>query len=237
MPVQQQVFELTLSGLSFPGQLPNDKANFRVMAEVRYVKADGAFATERVVVPGLDTFWECATDKATEPNYVRAANAAAIDMTRVDPWDSVMLVFKAAAVHSLKVSVFDVNREDAWDKIKNNLAPVLDAVLSRASTAVPAIGGPLGAILTKDTLGDAAEDVQAFLLKRLAGGDKVLFKGSTGLAAPAPPAVFTQSISGRGTAGDYKVDVTLAVLTSVGSAAAGGRGAAARALPGGVLGE
>ena len=211
------IYELRLTGFNFPSALPNDKANFRIVAEVRYVTGDGTFATDHVVMPGLDTFWECATDKSTEPNYVRADGAASIDMVKVDSWDALILMFKAKAPHSVKLTVFDVNRRDAWDMIKDHLGPVLDAVLSKASAALPAVG-PL--TLVKSTLGDAAADVESYLLKKLAGsGDKVLFKGSAQLHAPAAPAPLVRTIAGQGSLGRYSIEVTLAEVTSLAAAA------------------
>jgi len=217
------IYELRLTGFSFPAVLPNDKANFRIVAEVRYVTPEGGFASDHAVLPGLDTFWECATDKAGEPNYVRADGSASFDMTKVDAWDALMLMFRATSVHSVKLTVFDVNRQDAWDKIKDNLGPVLDAVMSKASAALPAIGGPFGALI-KTSLGDASEDVEAYLLKKLAGGgDKVLFKGSARLHTPTAPAVFAQTIAGQGSFGKYALDVAIEQVTSL-AAAAGGPG-------------
>jgi len=214
------VYELRLTSFNFPSALPNDKANFRIVAEVRYVTGDGAFTTDHVVMPGLDTFWECATDKSAEPNYVRADAAASIDMVKVDSWDALILMFKAKAVHSLKLTVFDVNRRDAWDTIKDHLGPVLDAVLSKATAALPAVG-PL--TLVKSTLGDASADVESYLLKKLAGsGDKVLFKGSAQLHAPAAPAPLVQTIAGQGSLGRYSIEVTLAEVTSLAATAAAG---------------
>jgi len=221
------VYELRLTGFTFPGALPNDKANFRIVAEVRYITADGGFATDHAVLPGLDTFWECATDKAGEPNYVRADGSASFNMKKVDTWDALMLMFKAASVHSVKLTVFDVNRQDAWDKIKDQLGPVLDAVLSKASAALPAVGGPFGSLI-KNSLGGASEDVEAYLLKKLAGGgDKVLFKGSARLHTPTPPSVFAQKIAGQGSFGNYSIEVALEQVTSLALAAGGG-------APGGV---
>jgi hypothetical protein len=203
-----QTFELRLAGFDFPAALPNDKANFRIVVDVRYENAEGVFATEHAVLPGLDTFWECAIDKATEPNYVRAGNRAAFDMAKVDEWDSLMLLFKGSRVHAINVSVFDVNRQDAWDAVKDNLAPVLDTVIGKATKFLP--GGTIG-----DTLGAAADDVKAYALRKLAGGDKVLFKKSAPLTAAAPPGQFEQLLTGPGVGGTYSVAVTLKIIDSV----------------------
>lgn len=207
-----QDYELRLTGFQFPGALPADKANFRFVIDIRYIDADGGFTTAHVVMPGLDTFWECAPDKSSAPNYVRAGKDPAFDMTAIDHWDSLILLFHATCVHSINISVFDVNRRDAWDAIKDNIGPLIGAALGKAQTALPALG-PVGAAIG-DRLGDAAEDVKSYALKRLAGGgDKVLFKRSSELVAPVPPQTSVPvSIAGRGSEGDYRVIVSLSVV-------------------------
>lgn len=207
-----QDYELRLAGFRFPDALPADKANFRFVIDIRYVDTDGAFTTAHVVMPGLDTFWECAPDKSGAPNYVRARNEAAFDMDAIDKWDSLILVFRATNVHSINVSVFDVNRRDAWDKIRDNLGPLIEAVLGKPRTVLPALG-PAGATIG-GRLGDAADDIRSYALKRFAGGgDMVLFKRSGDLVAPVPPQTSVRvPISGRGSEGDYTVTVSLSVV-------------------------
>ena len=80
------LYELRLSAFDFPATLPNNNANFRFVFDVRYMKADGSFASEHVVLPGLDAFWECDKTKHTAANFVRDDAAASFDMTRVDAW-------------------------------------------------------------------------------------------------------------------------------------------------------
>jgi hypothetical protein len=198
-------FELRLAAFQFPAVLPNEKANFRIVVDIRYENPDGAFVTEHAVLPGLDTFWECAVDKANEPNYVRAANSASFDMSKVDEWDSLVLLFKGSRVHAINVSVLDVNRKDAWDSVKEQLGPVIETLVGRAAKALPV--GPIG-----DALGAAADDVKAYALRKLAGGDKVLFKKSAPLAAVAPPGQLEQMLTGPGVGGKYTVAVTLKII-------------------------
>ena len=198
-------FELRLAAFQFPAVLPNEKANFRIVVDIRYENPDGAFVTEHAVLPGLDTFWECAVDKANEPNYVRAANSASFDMSKVDEWDSLVLLFKGSRVHAINVSVLDVNRKDAWDSVKEQLGPVIETLVGRATKALPV--GPIG-----DALGAAADDVKAYALRKLAGGDKVLFKKSAPLAVVAPPGQLEQMLTGPGVGGKYTVAVTLKII-------------------------
>jgi hypothetical protein len=200
-------FELRLTGFDYPPALPNDKANFRIAADVRYVDPDGTFTTDHVVMPGLDTYWECATDKSGDPNFVRSEQGAFFDMAKIDAWDSLILVFRASEVHSVNLVVFDVNRRDPWDDIKDQVGPLIEAAIGKAANLVPAL--PVG---IAGKLGDAAEDVRAYVLKKLAGGDEILFKKSATLTAMPGPQALEQTISGRGVAGNYAVKVSLKVL-------------------------
>jgi hypothetical protein len=212
------VYELRLSAFDFPATLPNNNANFRFVFDIRYVKADGSFASEHVVLPGLDAFWECDKTKASAPNFVRDAADASFDMTRLDPWESLVLIFPAVRVHSVNISVLDVDRRDAFDVIQEQLGTLIEAAIGKAASALPSRGGPLAQI--RETLGDAADEIQSYALKKLAGGAKakLLFKRSALLSLPIPPATeFVQTIAGKGIAGenaigDYRVEVTLTEL-------------------------
>ena len=65
------------------------------------------------------------------------------------------------------------------------------------------------------SLGGAADDLQSFLLKKLAGGDDVLFRGSAKLIAPGDEkekgfTIPSGNCSGCGTGGDYWIGFKLA---------------------------
>jgi hypothetical protein len=60
-----------------------------------------------------------------------------------------------------------VNRADGWDKIKNALSSITEALFEEAKKLLPAM------------FGSAPDDVKSFLLKKWAGGDDLLFKGSS----------------------------------------------------------
>ena len=82
--------ELTLRGLTFPSNLQNRKANFRLVVSLRFYDKDGHLKTENGVVPGLDTFWECDTGESDRYNYVRGSNGT-VDMRKVQVWDKLIL--------------------------------------------------------------------------------------------------------------------------------------------------
>ena len=179
-------FEFTLTEFKFPKKLPNDKANFRLIADLRLINGKKQLITEHAVMPSLDTFWECATDKEEEPNYVRGSDDGAygqLDLTDngpIDEWDRLILIVKGENVHSIQFKVIDVDRKDAWDTAKNFLGGIIEAFIGKIKDVLPKnLPSPVSG-----SLGGAADDLNSFLLKKLAGGDKVLFRGSTQLTPP-----------------------------------------------------
>ena len=173
-------FELTLHAFSFPRKLPDKSANFRFVADLRFVGENDRLVTVQAVMPGLDTFWECDTNRSKSPNYVRKDASLrkdaspGFDMKKVDDWDKLIFCVKASKLHSIQFKVFDVDRKDAWDMVKRFLGGIVRSVIGRGVSNIPkdlptSLLGSLGA---------AAADVQSFLLNKLAGGRKLLFKGS-----------------------------------------------------------
>ena len=178
-------FELTLSGFRFPADLDKDHANFRIVVDLRYAGLDGGLMTAQAVLPGLDSFWECDQTRSHDPNYVRSkdqGNWGCIDMQRIDAWDKLIFLIPATKLHSIQFKVFDVDRTDGWDKIKNALTSITSALFEESKKIVPGI------------FGGATDDVKSFLLKKWAGGDSILFKGSY-LFSEQPGG--THRISGR----------------------------------------
>jgi hypothetical protein len=178
-------FELTLTGFRFPKDLDKDLANFRLVADLRYAAIDGTLMTAQAVLPGLDSFWECDKTRSHDVHYVRGkdeGNWGCVDMKRVDPWDKLIFMLPAIKLHSIQLKVFDVDRVDGWDKIKNALTSITSALFEESKKIVPGI------------FGGATDDVKSFLLKKWAGGDSILFKGSLLFGDEA---VGAHKISGR----------------------------------------
>ena len=91
-------YDLKLADVRFPAGLPNSKANFRFVVDLRHENADGAFDSKNAVMPSLDTFWECDSSKDDKPNFVRGVRQdgqIAFNMDRVDAWDARILKLKA----------------------------------------------------------------------------------------------------------------------------------------------
>jgi hypothetical protein len=201
MQMAVQEHEIQLKNFSFPEKLPNNRANFRFVIDLRYQDEKGKFATETAVLPGLDTWWECDLSKEGKPNYVREGEEPRFDMDKVDDWDKLVLRLKATRLFRMQVKVFDVDRPDFWDKVTDALSNIIGAVLGKAKSAVE------GLPIVGEGLGSLAEDAKSTVAKLLAGGDKVLFKGSE-----VPAETFT--VAGMGSAnkknaGEYEIEFSL----------------------------
>ena len=213
---QVRLIGIVLTGFEFPDDLDNSKANFRFVVDVRYVDQKGNLATHHAVMPSMDTYWECDTDKDGAPNYVRASNCSTSDSARflfksanqngrgVDPWDSLVFLGKVKLVHSIQIKVFDVDRPDFWDKLQEALGGLIGAVFGRAKSVIPT--GEEGSFKSdvSGVFGSFVDDVTSSILKRLSNGDRVLFRGSTDCRSQEGPV-----IQGQGTKGDYKVCFTV----------------------------
>lgn len=203
--------ELHLTSFRFPDSLPNGNANFRFIVDLRFINAKEQFVTEHAVMPSLDTFWECDLKRSDKPNYVRSQDEPSFNMRRIDKWDRLILGVKGRSLHSIQFKVIDVDRKDAWDTIKSFLGGIVEALLGKAKGAV-AQGLP-GSIT--ESLGTAADDMQSFLLKKLAGGDKVLFKGSALLheQTGTNDGPEEKEIKGRGSRGEYRIGFSVGQMS------------------------
>jgi hypothetical protein len=189
-------FELNLERFWFPGALADNRANFRFVVDIRLVRA-GRFATDTAVLPGFDTWWECDQRKVQNPNYVRAEGDT-FDMERIDAWQRLILLTRAETLHSVQVKVFDVDRPDAWDALRDAFGQIAQTVIGRAPRLLELPD------LAADGFGAVEEDLRSTIVKRLAGGDRLLFRGSARLEEAG-----IVQISGPGIAGDYTVHLRL----------------------------
>ena len=217
-------YEITLDEFRFPLRLPGRQANFRRIAELRYQNKRGDFDTETAVLPGLDTFWECQPGAHAKRNFVRKERPATarrgkrkgstgyylpeVDVERIDDWDRLVLRIRAMELNRLKVTVLDVNRRNWWDALAEAAARFAGGVIDRAARRakaetrdVPFAGGPAG-----DAFGALADDVQAAITRRLAGGSdtKVLF------AASAPASDYGRVVVGDEADAGYRLAFRIA---------------------------
>ena len=194
-------FTVKLKNFDFPEKLDDKKANFRFILDVRYIAEGGDCVVEHVVMPSLDTFWECDKGRSDKPNYVRDAMRSCFKMDRIDAWDRLAIRLTCKKVDSIQVKVIDVDRADVFDKLKGAMQGVLQAAIGTLRTRI-ASSNHIGVDLptsARQSLGSAADDVEALVLKKLAGGNDVLFRGS------AISGHDNVTITGEGTKGTYKI--------------------------------
>jgi len=204
------MFELNLDGFQFPQDLEDGQANFRFIVDVRYINEEDELSTSHSVMPSLDTFWECDRGKTTAPNYVRD-NGPKFNMTRIDAWDRLVLITKANSIHSVQFKIFDVDRKNFWDKVKEFIAPIIQSLFGFVAKATTgAIPKPI-AFLT-GAFGTAIEDVESYTLKKLANGeDRLLCKGTFD---NLPKAVGVHTIAPKtfvGSKGNYDIGLNLKI--------------------------
>ena len=161
--------------------------------DLRY-KDDGTFALNTGVMPGLALFWECSKkendDNKYNPTRVlvrKKSNGGSwepeVDLAKFGPW-SRLFRLKAEELYELRVTVFDVERRDWWDRFAGAIQGVFEKIVSTVSK----IGSPLGSIVD-----EAASSVGRKLAE---GDDRVLFVGSTAYARSTNHVVGTWEISG-----------------------------------------
>lgn len=210
-------FELRLEKFLFPKKLDGGQANFRFIVDLRFINEKGQYTTEQAVMPGPDTFWECDTNQADKPNYVRHSEdkdlviddktytCGQFNMEDLHEWDRLILLVKGNSLHSILFTVYNVDRKDIWDKVQKIGERVFDAVLTKIEKKIADAIPKDASSYLPDSLGSADDDLRSFLLKKIAGNDDILFRKSIKLEVPTAgnPQDFT--IKGSGTQGKYKI--------------------------------
>ena len=210
-------FELRLEEFLFPKKLNGDQANFRFIVDVRFTNDQDQYTTEQAIMPGPDTFWECDPDKKKDPNYIRDSEDKNLEIDGntyecsqfhkedFHEWDRLILLLKGKSLHSILFTVYNVDREDIWDKMQKIGERIFEAVFSKIGKKITdSIPENLSSYLP-DSLGGADDDLRSFLLKKIAGSDKSLFRRSVKLEVPTAENSKEFTIQGRGTQGKYQI--------------------------------
>lgn len=206
------IFEISLTDFNFPANLDEARRSFRFLATLRYITQEDKFETTQAVLPSLDSYWECEKSHQGKANFVRHSELPQFDMDKIDSWDTLLIRFKAKQLHSLQVRIIDIEKSGGWlDKIKDYVGPMIQAYLG---TAKPVLTGavPQKAAFLKDAFGDAIDDVDAFILAKLAGmkgQEFMLFKKSVATFPDAPGGPLT--LEGKGEQGDYRIGLRVSV--------------------------
>jgi hypothetical protein len=150
--------------------LKNSKANFRFFFSLRYIDDKGDYVTAEGVSPSLSAYWECDPSKKDDRNGVAKYIRDGIS-PRFGPlpaWDEVVLVVKSNSLLQLRVAVFDVNRKDWTDTLRELGGGLVSSLFDTASTVtnLPVVGSLAGTLL---------EHVKKSVLDSFAKEDDLLF--------------------------------------------------------------
>jgi hypothetical protein len=119
-------------------------------------------------------------------------------MKKIDEWERLVLLAKADTLHSLQVKVFDVDRPGFWDNLGDAFARVVETALGQAGRTLPVPD------LATEGFGTLEEDLRSTVAKQLAGGDRLLFRGSKVLKKSGE-----FSVRGAGVDGEYVIGFKL----------------------------
>lgn len=185
---------LKLTDFTFPEKLASSKLDFRFIIDLRIIDAGGKFTETTVVLPGLDTYWECDTANDSHPYYVRENNTNKFNMNLVGQWGSLVFFGKVRAVHSVQIKVVDVERKDAWDVVKGVFRNVIGLFFGKVEEKIPL-----------EIFGSANSDLQSLAMRKVAGGSEVLFCKSwewgLDISNSSNPAI----LKGQGVSGKYEI--------------------------------
>ena len=138
-------YTVRLTGFDFPSDLSPKHANFRMVVDLRLVNPKGEFEERSVVLPGLESYWECNPNKSDHWNYVGihpkdpSPNAAStLNLARVGVWDTRIFQVHALAMKAIRFRVYDVDRDSWWDRFRDVLIALPSAFLVQSARAVEA---------------------------------------------------------------------------------------------------
>ena len=124
--------EINPSGFEIPADLDDNKANFQFVFDLRFRDANGEPKTLQTVLPGLDTHWECDPSSAEDRTYFRDTIMKPLrpkfDMEKIDDWDKSVFRVLAQNFDAIRIRVFDVSREDRWDRVSKILKSIPSVV-------------------------------------------------------------------------------------------------------------
>lgn len=186
------LYRLLLKGFEFPSDLADNKANFRFFFYLRHFDATSkTWVTAEAVSPSLSAYWECDRSKKDQESgvarYIRDG-----DRPKFNPlpaWDEVVVMVNTRALTQLRVAVFDVNRKDWTDTLREIGEGIVGSLFSAANTLpVPALlGTPTGTLL---------EHVKKSVLDSFAKEDDLLFRMDTAVPAAPPDGDFALTADG-----------------------------------------
>lgn len=123
---------------------------------LRYLDSDGALTDTDEMMPGAGEkdYFECETDHKKDKNYVRSDDSASIDASKIISEDAKEVVFaglKASSLLSLRVSIYDAEKDGFFDRFWTKAVKIAFGVgLEIFAGGIPITVGNLLTALKKD---------------------------------------------------------------------------------------
>ncbi|HEY0319383.1 MAG TPA: hypothetical protein VGC66_00280 [Pyrinomonadaceae bacterium] len=160
---------LTVTDFTFPADLKDDFAAFRLSVTLRYMDPDDKLVDVMEVIPGAGNkdYWECekANQKDPKKNPVRHPTLPKIDTTKVDVSrrEALFAGLKFKSLDRVTVKIYDIEKDGKWDKILNKSLKIAFGVgleLLSAGTAIT-VGNVL-TLIKKSKAADRSEVEKQF---------------------------------------------------------------------------
>jgi hypothetical protein len=158
---------LTVTDFTFPADLKDAFASFRLAVTLRYSDADGTFVDVKEVIPGAgnDDYWECEKGNKKKENYVRDSALPKIDTKRVDVSrrEALFAGLKFKSLERVAVKIYDIEKDGMWDKVLDKGFKLAFGVgLELLSAGTPITVGNVLTALKKSKAADRSEVEKQF---------------------------------------------------------------------------
>jgi len=161
---------LTLDRFVFPLRLPGNRANFRVVFDVKYWEGSGDKAklkSVNAIKPGIDTFWECDPSREGKANFRLLKREdqfhPEVNVVSLDEWDRTVVTISTTGFHSVRAKIFDVDRGGSWDSVRDFAGSLVDGIL----TAGKEVAGAAVPSIASDAVGGAVHELSSYLVKKI----------------------------------------------------------------------
>lgn len=112
---------LTVTDLTFPADLEDKFAAFRLHVTLRYLDTDDNLVDVKEVIPGAGEkdYWECEKKNSKKENFVRHPTLPKIDTSIIDESAREVLFagLKLKSLERVSVKIYDVEKDGLKDKI------------------------------------------------------------------------------------------------------------------------
>jgi hypothetical protein len=112
---------LTVTDFTFPADLKDKFAAFRLHVTLRYLDADDKLVDVKEVIPGAGDkdYWECEKGNKGDANFVRHPTLPKIDTTIIDESAREVLFagLKYKSLERVSVKIYDIEKDGKWDNV------------------------------------------------------------------------------------------------------------------------